>query len=76
MAGTIVKEQSAILREYFDSEEELQDLMVKRIMEAQMVNDLEEDLGPQGSSEQLELPGMMKYAAKAKSKTIGYGKDQ
>ena len=71
MSTVIIKQQSQTLREHFDSEEELSDLMTKRMLESQMVNDVEEDLGPL-AAEKLELPGMMGYAAKAKSKTIGY----
>ena len=46
MSTAIVKQQSQTLREHFDSEEELSDLMTKRMLENQMVNDVEDDLGP------------------------------
>ena len=45
MQAAIITSKSAALRRHFDSEEELQDLMTKRMLESQMINGDEEDLG-------------------------------
>ena len=65
------------MRQHFDSEEELQDMLTKRMLEAQMmVNDDPDDLGEfdpmQGghSMDGPEMSAMLSPAAKAKSRML------
>ena len=68
MSASIIAQKSESLRQHFDSEEELQDLMTKRILEQSLVNDDDADLGE--DQPQYEMSGMMGDYAKAKTKNI------
>ena len=62
MSAAMIASKAQTLRQHFDSEEELQDLLTKRMLEQQIVNDDENDLGEE------DAPGMsatMSGAAKA-----------
>ena len=69
MSVAMITQQSATLRKHFDSEEELQDLLTKRMLEAQYVNDDEDDLGQDAApaGQYTATPGMTGMATKAKS---------
>ena len=61
-SAAMIASKAHTLRQHFDSEEELQDLLTKRMLEQQIVNDDEDDLGED------DTPGMgatMGGAAKA-----------
>ena len=45
MSAAMIASKAQTLRQHFDSEEELQDLLTKRMLEQQIVNDDENDLG-------------------------------
>ena len=44
-SAAMIASKAHTLRQHFDSEEELQDLLTKRMLEQQIVNDDEDDLG-------------------------------
>jgi len=69
MSSSIVKQQSHTLRQHFETEEELQDLLTKRMLESSMVNDDDEDLGPE-KAQKLETSGIMSHGAKAKTRNF------
>lgn len=72
MQAAIITSKSTALRRHFDSEEELQDLMTKRMLESQMINDDEADLGEDSAESASGLQGsaMTNYAARAKTKQL------
>ena len=71
MSASIITQKSGKLRQHFDSEEELQDLLTKRMLEQGMVNDDQDDLGQDGDgNQQYDLPGSMSDRAKAKTRQL------
>lgn len=71
MQAAIVASKSTDLRRHFESEEELQDMLTKRMLDSMNLNDNEEDLGdaedPQSG---YESSAMLSYGAKAKTKNM------
>ena len=67
MSAAMIASKAQTLRQHFDSEEELQDLMTKRMLEQQIVNDDESDLGEEDDSSKYQMSGMMGNAAKVKT---------
>ena len=67
MHAAIIQSKSESLRRHFSSEEELQDMLTKRLLEASMINDDENDLGEDDNAK-FEASGMMSPEAKAKTR--------
>jgi len=69
MQAAIVTAQSANLKKHFDSEEELQDLMTKRMLEASMI-DGDDDGLEEDDPNKYQTSAMVSHSAKAKTRQL------
>ena len=69
MQAAIIASKSQTLKKHFESEEELQDLLTKRMLEATMVNDDDDDLGEEDPYK-YETSAMVSHSAKAKTRQL------
>mmetsp|Transcript_7238 Transcript_7238/g.8371 ORF Transcript_7238/g.8371 Transcript_7238/m.8371 type:complete len:143 (-) Transcript_7238:91-519(-) len=70
MQAAIVALKSQDLRSHFESEEELQDMLTKRMLDFKTLNDDDDDLGDEDDPNKYQSSAMLSHGAKAKTRAF------